>query len=336
MEGEDRRGRESGQNDHRLSIGHCQADRLAGLERHAMNHNAGVRELADGVVGQIARALRGSSREQHQVVVQALRKQRVNFALDVARPAQLHRLAPGLCDRGGKNGAVGVVDAAQGARLTGSNELVAGGKNGHLGLAPGVNLGQTDGRQRADLPRGDDLARAQNGLTLGDVAARGGDECARRNGSVDVGEDLAVLLARLGLLDHHHGVGAARNQAAGGDYGRSSLQNLRLGQNAGGENLGVEPQGARRIGGGSVGVGRAHGKAVDPRAIEAGNVHLGHHVARKNAPQGSGPGNQFFSQRLQVQGTSEISPRPRRARFTSRNCCCCAARKSSEFERSLS
>ena len=265
-----------------------------------MNHNAGVRELADGVVGQIARALRGSSREQHQVVVQALGKQRVNFALDVARPAQLHRLAPGLCDRGGKNGAVGVVDAAQGARLTGSNEFIAGRKNGHLGFAPGVNLSETDGCQRADLPRGDDLARAQNRLTLGDVAARGGDEGARRNGSVDVDKDLTVLLARLGLLDHHHGVGAARNQAAGGDDGCGSLQNLRLGQNAGRKNLGIEPQGARSIDGGSVGVDRTHGKAIDPRAIEARNIHLGHHVARKNAPQAAGQRNQFFSQRLQI------------------------------------
>jgi hypothetical protein len=103
------------------------------------------------------------------------------------------------------------------------------------------------------------------------------------------------------ILDHHDGVSTARDHAARRDNGCSSFRYIRLGHNARSKNLGIEPQGAWNIVGGSSCVGRPHDEAIDPRSIKPRNVNIGYHVARKNAPDGFGQWDQFFSQGLQCE-----------------------------------
>ena len=67
VEREDRRGRKAGEHDHRAAAGRREADRLAGLERDAVRDDAGIVELGDDAIGDVARALAGSAREQHDV-----------------------------------------------------------------------------------------------------------------------------------------------------------------------------------------------------------------------------------------------------------------------------
>ena len=58
MKSEDRRGRESGQNDQRLVTDDRKAKRLAGFERDAVHQDAGLAELRDNTMRQIAGAFR--------------------------------------------------------------------------------------------------------------------------------------------------------------------------------------------------------------------------------------------------------------------------------------
>ena len=67
VEGEDRRGRKSRQHRDRLAVGDREAERLAGLERHAMHQDAGLAELRHDAMREIARALRGAARQHHHV-----------------------------------------------------------------------------------------------------------------------------------------------------------------------------------------------------------------------------------------------------------------------------
>ena len=67
VEGEDRRGRESRQHHHSAPAGRGEADRLAGLERHAVRDDPGIVEFGDHAIGHVARALAGSARQQHDV-----------------------------------------------------------------------------------------------------------------------------------------------------------------------------------------------------------------------------------------------------------------------------
>ena len=119
MEGEDGRGGKTGQQSHRFAAGHRQAERLAGLERYAVNHNPWIGELADGAISQVARALRGSSRKQNHVALQSSFEQSGNLFFIVACNAQLQGHAARLFDRRGEDGAVGVVDNAQAVPIPG-------------------------------------------------------------------------------------------------------------------------------------------------------------------------------------------------------------------------
>ncbi len=116
VEGEDRRGRKSRQHRERLAVHDREAERLAGLERDAMHHDAGRAELRDDAMGEIARALRGAARE-HDHVAGAKRgaHRKLERDLVVRKRAERHRLAARFRDRGRDDRAVAVVELAPGA-----------------------------------------------------------------------------------------------------------------------------------------------------------------------------------------------------------------------------
>ena len=61
VEGEDRRGGKARKHDHRAAAGRREADRLAGLQRHAVGDNAGIVELGDNAIGNVSFALARSA-----------------------------------------------------------------------------------------------------------------------------------------------------------------------------------------------------------------------------------------------------------------------------------
>ena len=125
---------------------------------------------------------------------------------------------PCSVDRRAEDRGVGIVDragaAAAGRARTISSpvEIIA------TGAAHDQHLGQADRGQHADLARGQDAARAQHRLAARDVAAGGGDAAPGAAGAAQLDPDAPSAPSReLGLLDHHHGIGAARQHAAGRD-----------------------------------------------------------------------------------------------------------------------
>ena len=97
--------------------------------------------------------------------------------------------------------------------------------------------------------------------------------------------DRRDALDQLGVLDHHHGVGAARHHAAGGDGGRGAGLHLDLGRVAAGDHLGVERELLRRAVGGAGDVGGAQRKAVDIGAVERRHVDRRGEIVRQHAAE---------------------------------------------------
>ncbi|MEY9923187.1 hypothetical protein ABIF99_009502 [Bradyrhizobium japonicum] len=173
-----------------------------------MRDDARLAEPADDAVGHVTRALRGAAREhQHVGVRQRAAHGGFEFCLIVGNGAEEHRLAAVLVDRGGDDGAVGVVDRSRRERLAGLNQFVTGGDHGNTRLARDSHLGNAASRQHAYLARADHRAGAQQRLAARDVGACVGHELSGRNGSPDVDR---IGPGGLGMLDHDDGVGAAR------------------------------------------------------------------------------------------------------------------------------
>ena len=94
-----------------------------------------------------------------------------------------------------------------------------------------------------------------------------------------------IALDQLGVLDHHHGVGAARHHAAGGDGGGGAGLDLDLGRMAAGDHLGVERELLRRAVGGAGEVGGAQRKAIDVGAVERRHVDRRREIVRQHAAE---------------------------------------------------
>ena len=142
-----------------------------------------------------------------------------------------------------------------------------------------------DGGEGANLARGQRLPGAEHGLAARDVSARRRDVRAGRDGSMDLNDDLAADLMRIGVLDHHNRVGTPRQHPAGRDDGRRARDDLAARLDAGGQHLAVETQEPRGIPGGSHGIDAAHCEPVDARPLEPGNVDAREDVAREDAPE---------------------------------------------------
>ena len=96
---------------------------------------------------------------------------------------------------------------------------------------------------------------------------------ARRNSIVG-----AALVDQLGLLDHHHAVGAARQHAAGRDGGGGAGRNLERRRMAAGDHFGVELEKFRIGVAGADDIGGAQREAVDIGAVERRRIDRRHHV----------------------------------------------------------
>ena len=92
-------------------------------------------------------------------------------------------------------------------------------------------------------------------------------------------------LDQLGVLDHHHGVGAARHHAAGGDGGRGAGPTSIFGRDARRRSPRRSAQPARRRVAGAGGVGGAQREAVDVGAVERRHVERRGHVMRQHAAE---------------------------------------------------
>ncbi len=92
MEREDRRGRKARQHHQRLALDHREAERLAGLERHAVHDHARLAELRHHAMREIACALRGAAREQHHVAgLERGAHRKLERDLVVRKAAERHR-----------------------------------------------------------------------------------------------------------------------------------------------------------------------------------------------------------------------------------------------------
>ena len=179
----------------------------------------GIAQFGDDAIRQIARALARATGEQHDVgklerVLQPF-PQRGHV---VVRDPQPFRLAAELAHGIGEHLGVRVVDLCRLHRLAGRDDLVAGREDGDDRLSPDVDGGDADRGQHAGIAAGQQLTAAEHGLAGGDVGSGKRHAAARRDGSGD--SQLAAV--GLGVLDHHHGIGAARNHPAGGNrHGRA-------------------------------------------------------------------------------------------------------------------
>lgn len=266
-----------------------------------MHHDPGRPEPAHHPVGQVTGALGGAPRQQHHVAGERLGQPARQDLLVVGADAERHRLAAQLGHRGGQGGGIGIVDRTGPERRAGCDDLVAGGQHRHPWPAIDGDLRRADRRQHGDLARGQHLAGAQHHLAAGDVAASEGDELAGGRRTMDLHHRRRTVVARLGVLHHHHRVGPARQHAARGDHrGRPRLHG-NPGRAAGGQQLRVEGKPAGAFQAGPKGVGGAHRKAVDAGAIEAGHIDPGDHVVRHHAPHRLGEWHRFGPERCQAQ-----------------------------------
>ena len=162
-----------------------------------------------------------------------------------------------------------------------------------------------DGGQDARLPGGqappaeeDQVAAADVGPGEGDLAA--GDGGALHPDAVAVGH---------GVLDHHHGVGAAGHDPAGGDGGRPAGGHLEAlgGRLPGRQGHGGHPQPHRVQLLGAEGVGGPHGEAVHVGPVEGGDVHRGEDVGGQHPSPGPVQGDLLHLRRQVGTGGGEAA-----------------------------
>ncbi len=206
----------------------------------------------------------------------------------VREDAELHRLAAGLDNGGGNDRAVAVIDAAGPQQLAGFDQLIAGRQHGDARAAHDVGHCIAARREHADFAGSDRRAAAQQSFPARDVGAGIRDELPARRGAAQIDRGRRRLLDQFGLLDHHHRIGAARDDAAGGDRGCGAGHHFDRGLDAAGDHFGIERQPLRRAVAGADRVGRAHGKSVDIGAVERRRIDRRNRVGRKHASERRG------------------------------------------------
>ncbi|MGY3508977.1 hypothetical protein ACVIQY_001952 [Bradyrhizobium sp. USDA 3051] len=144
-----------------------------------------------------------------------------------------------LVDRSSDDRAVGIVNRSRREHLAGLNQFVAGGDHGHTRFAHDAHLGKTASRQHAHLARAHDRAGAQQRLAARDIGSCVGYELPGRGGATDVDGGRS---RRLGMLDHDHGIGTARQRTAGGNRRCRSRRHLQRGYGAAVNSLAIQPE----------------------------------------------------------------------------------------------
>ena len=288
----------SRQHDKRLVTNNREAKRLAGLERHAMHENAGLAETRHDTMRQVARALRRAARKHDHVAgIERAAHGKFKCGLFVGKGAKRHRLAASLDNGSGDDGAVAVIDTARTKRPAGLDEFISGRKHGDARTADRFHRRKAAGREHADLPRADLRAPAQQGFAARNVRARIGDQLAACRRTPQFDRRRRGILDELGLLDHDHGVGAARHHAAGCDRRRGAGHDFEHGRDPAGDNFRIEREPFRRAVAGARGIGGADSETIDIGAVERRRIDRRDHVTGENAGQRRGERQNFAAER---------------------------------------
>jgi hypothetical protein len=286
MKREYRGGREARQHRNRLAFDDGETERLARLKRDAMDKNPRVAKSCDDPMGKIASAFWRSAGEDNQVA-SCKRGSQSNFesALVIGKCSERDGFASGFRDRGCKDGAVAVVDSCRPERAARSHQLVPGREHRHLGFLHDRYLGDAASRQHPDLPWRDDRLAPEDHFPARNVWASIRDELPRSRWPAQLDGRRSVLIDQFRLLDHQHGVGAARNDAAGRDRGCRIRLDLKRRRMTADDDFAIQSKSAWRNIAGANGIGRSERKSIHVGAVEWRHVRGSNHILRKHAAE---------------------------------------------------
>jgi hypothetical protein len=107
------------------------------------------------------------------------------------------------------------------------------------------------------------------------------------------------------VLDHHHGIGAARDDPAGRDGGGGAWPDLDLGRMSAGDHLGVERKLDRCAVGCAGSIGGAQREAVDVGAVERRHVDRRREIVRQHAAERGRERHALGGQRAEIEAALE-------------------------------
>ena len=113
------------------------------------------------------------------------------------------------------------------------------------------------------------------------------------------------------MLDHHHGVGAARNDAAGRNRRRGAGHHLDRRLDTAGDHFGIEREAFRRPVAGADGVGGAHSEAVDVGAVEWRRIDRRDNIGCEHTGERRGKRQNFAAERRAIDARFETQVRLR-------------------------
>ena len=105
---------------------------------------------------------------------------------------------------------------------------------------------------------------------------------------MDIDRRCGLVLDQLGVFDHHHRVGAARNDAAGRDRRCGASGHFKSWCNTAGDDLAIERETLRCARSGAQRICCPQRETVDVGPIERRRVDRGDHVSGDDARQCSG------------------------------------------------
>ena len=229
--------------------------------------------------------------------------------LFVGEGAKRDRLAAGFAHGRGDDGAVAVVNAGRPQRLAGLDQFIAGRQHGHARPAHHIDRRKPAGCEHADLSRANPGAAAQQGLAARNIGAGVRNKLPGRRRPFQFDRGRGTVIEQLGLFDHHHGVGAARNDAAGGDRRRGAGRHFDRRLDAAGDHFGIERKPLACAIAGTRGIGGAHGKAVDIGTVERRRIDRRNDVGGKNTRQRGSKRLTFRGKRRPIDASLETPPR---------------------------
>ncbi|MFN8643110.1 MAG: hypothetical protein U0802_16185 [Candidatus Binatia bacterium] len=245
-----------------------------------MEHDLRARERGDHVGGQVLHPGRAAARRHDHIGARQRRRQDPAQAVGaVGHDAEVDHLGTRRARHRGERVLVDVPHLARTRRPVGRNDLVAGGDEADARPPHHAQARQAEAGERAEVLGAQAAAAREHRRTASDVLADAQHVLPRRHAALDLDGAVADLV---GVLDHHHRVGAARRHAAGGNVHRLPFaqRGARRGAHLDAAGKAQVNRHARR---GAEGVGGAHGVTVHVGAIEVRQVARGLQGGRQHA-----------------------------------------------------
>jgi hypothetical protein len=263
-----------------------------------VRNDAGISQFGDDAIGEIAGAFACAAREQHDITGLECRLQRCSERVEIVPGnPEARRLAAKLPHGVSEHLRVRVVDFRRLHGLAGSDDLVAGRKDGDDRLSPDVDSRHADGGQDAGIAAGERLTTAQHRLAAGDVRSGERHAAPRRNGPGNP----QIAAVDLRVFDHDHGIGAARNHPAGGNLNRRARPNDRRRHDARVNRFLGDRNGPWHLFRSTERVFGHDGKAIDVRAIEGRHVYRRDHIGGQDASEGGIERHRLDRARCQIE-----------------------------------